>query len=154
MSWVKQKGENSLLKNIRPTTKPSPLVHLYEYKDVLNPFEGSAARPRHILPTSSPLKPIPSTRECFSITPSHTKPIPRPGLSPHNHNHGTFTRFHAHGQRPIFIYLGPLHRNVFYLIIDRPNNRYRKWISCRSVCVGLHQFCPLPKCFRTWLHPP
>ncbi len=70
----------------------------------------------------------------------------------HSHNHATFTRFHAHGQQPIFIHLGPIHWNVPSLVPDRPNNRYRKWISCRSVCVGLHQFSPHAKCFRTWLH--
>ncbi len=107
---------HSLQKNILPITKPPPLVHFYEDNDVLNPFEGSAAYPRHILLTPSPLKPIPSTRECISITTSHNKPIPRPGLPPHSNNRVTFTRFHAHEQRPIFIHLGPIHRNVFSLI--------------------------------------
>ncbi len=144
---------HSLQKNILPTTKGPPLVHFYEDKDALNPFEGSAAHPRHILLTPSPLKLIPSKREYFSITPSHNRPIPCPGLSPHSHNHAKFTRFHAHAQQPIFIHLGLIHRNVFSLIPDRPNNRYRKWISCRSVCVGLHQFSPHAKCFRTCLHP-
>ncbi len=39
------------------------------------------------------------------------------------------------------------------LISNRPNNLYRKWMSCRGVCVCLHQFSPHLNCSRAWLHP-
>ncbi len=34
----------------------------------------------------------------------------------------------------------PFFQNVTAHTLDHPNNRYRKWISCRGVCVRLHQF--------------
>ncbi len=85
-----------------------------------------------------------STREGFPIKPSHNKP--RPGLSPHSQYNVAFTRFHVHGQRPIFINLDPIHRSIISLIPDCLSSRTRSWISCTNVYLGLHQFTPDMNC--------
>ncbi len=47
----------------------------------------------------------------------------------------------------------PCYTNAQSHTPDRPNNRYLIWISCRNVCVRLHQFSPHMKLRRAWLHP-
>ncbi len=84
-------------------------------------------------------------REGFPIKPFHNKP--RCGLSPHSRNNVAFTRFHVHGQRLIFI-----HRNGFSHLHNCLNSRYQIWISCTSVCFGLHQLTPHMNCPRAWLY--
>ncbi len=60
-----------------------------------------------------------STREGYPIKPSNNKS--RPGLSSHSQKYVAFTRFHVHGQRPIFI-----HRNGFSYLHDYLNSRCRR----------------------------
>ncbi len=77
--------------------------------------------------------------------PSHNKP--RPDLSPHSKNNEAFFRFHVQGQRLIFI-----HRNGFSHLHDCLYSRYQIWISCTSVCLGLHQISPHMNYPRAWLY--
>ncbi len=86
------------------------------------------------------------------MTLSCQKPVPCP-ISFHNNGSYTLTStcHRANGQRMLVFLNDP---NVSAHTLDRQNNRYRKWISCRSVGVRLHQFFPHVNRSLIWLHPP
>ncbi len=70
-----------------------------------------------------------------------------------NDSYPSSTSNRANGQHVVVSQRDTTHQNTLFLIPDRPKNRYRKWISCRSGCGGLHQFSPHVNRSSTWLHP-
>ncbi len=115
-----------------------PFAHPSEGTDVLNPSEKIIIQLQHI-----------------KMTPSGQKPVPCP-ISLHNnvsHTSSTCNLANVHHMVVVFI-TDRFPENVPPHTLDRPNNRNRKWISSRRVCVSLHHFSSHVNCSRTWLNPP
>ncbi len=81
-----------------------------------------------------------SKQKHVQITQSYRKPVLCPFSFHHNGSHTNSTRICAHGQQLYVTQQGPYPKYTHTHISDRPKNRYRLWISCRSAYVGLHQF--------------
>ncbi len=170
-----QAGLTQLYSVVKGTTCSVSTTNSYECTTVIEPFEartflvtvtGEAmvdfAKNRHfdrqlmteclpilrtlgIIDSPDSLREKTSTREGYPIKPSNNKP--HPGLSSNSQNNVAFTRSHVHGQRPIFI-----HWNGFSYLNDNLSSRFRSWISCTIVNLGLHQFSPHMDCSLTWLY--
>ncbi len=94
----------------------SPLMHTSSVRMSLGDHHFNRQVTTKFLPILQPYRIgdfLVSLGEKTPIIQSRNKPIPRPRLFPHNQNHEAFTCLHAHGQRPIFIQQGPIHRNGF-----------------------------------------
>ncbi len=102
--------------------KPSPRVHPYEG---LPKLENNGSHRKHCLATLVYRKP-------FSLLYAFSK----------QRQLTSSTCYRANGQHMIVRQRNPTQQNTLSLILNHPNNRHRKWIFCRGVCVGLHQFPP------------
>ncbi len=118
------------------TPNSSPFVHPNGDVDVLNPLDERI-----------------SQREYISMTPSFQKPVPCRILFFSNTIHTPFTCNRANRQPMGFLVNDTSPQNLSSHSPDHPNNWYRKWISCRSVCGSLHQFSPHVNRSQAWLHP-
>ncbi len=117
------------------TVNPSSRVHPNEGTP-LNPFEGEIPHQKYFLATLVHQKPI------LCSMPFHN-----------NDNYPSSTCNLANWQHMVVSQRDPTHQNTLSLIPDRPISQYRKWISYRGVCVGLHQFSLHMNRSRTWPHP-
>ncbi len=102
-----------------------PSVHHSEGTDVHNPSKESITQRQH----------IPTTPYCHKLVPC---PISL-------HNNVSFTSStcnRANAQHMVEFIPDPFPENVPAHTLDRPNNRYRLWISGRSACVSLHHCSP------------
>ncbi len=116
--------------HLEPKVTFPPFVHPSE---VLNPSKESITQRNH-----------------FPMIPSCQKPFPSPITLHNNFCYTWSTCNRANKQHMVVFMTDTFLENVPAHTLDRPNNRYRKWISCKS----LHHFSPHGNRSQTGLHTP
>ncbi len=118
------------------TQKLSSFVHPYGGTHAHNPSKESITQ----------LEFIPMTLSC-------QKPFSCPISFHNNDSYMSSTCNRANRHYMVVFITDSFSQNLTAHTLHHPKNRYRKWISCRGVCVSPHQFSPHMNRFQAGCTP-